>query len=315
VLGFLGPASFFNLKSGARSDKQIDKILSGASAVERFKAQNGNKKSTADTTPPLVKQADLFAAILNPPSAEGPRSGGSMPVKPAFSSAIKPGTVSSKFDLLGTCYSGDPKTSFAYIQLPDKTTYQWVRVGDEIGHVTIKEIRKGSIICSEGGRDAEKEVPPLVETSSLLETGKAAAMPAASQLPPAEGEKPPATSAAAAAPKSPASPVRPSVASSRAAASLNVVPSMPSAQISKEERESLSQLGNRLKAGASADSDALNPGKLITDYKASLANPPQGGTLPSPGEMNTNKSAWKESLKEESRRTWQKRLMPRPTKK
>ncbi|HQU46737.1 MAG TPA: xylose isomerase, partial [Pirellulales bacterium] len=46
-------------------------------------------------------------------------------------------------------------------------------VGAEIGHVTIKEIRKGSIVCWDGSRDVEMTTVATPETSTLLETGKA----------------------------------------------------------------------------------------------------------------------------------------------
>jgi hypothetical protein len=306
VLGFLRPASLVHLNFGARDDKQIGKILDGASAVERFKAQTGDKaSSSADTTPPLVKQADLFAEIINPPaSVAAPKLPSQLPPKPV--AGVKPfAPVSGKFELLGTCYSADPKTSFAYIQLPDKT-YRWVGVGSEIGHATIKEIRSGSIVYLDGIRDVEMNATSTPETSSLLETGKTPATPAASQLPPAVGGK---TSIS---PASPASPVKPFVASSRTAA---LRPPLPSTQISKEEQENLSRLGNKLKASAAADPNAA-ANKLISDYKSSSANPPRGGILPSPGDANASKSDWKDSMREEARRQWQNRLAaPRSTKK
>jgi hypothetical protein len=241
------------------------------------------------------------------------------------------GAVSSKFELLGTCYSSSPSSSFAYIHLPDNT-FQWVGVGAEIGHVTVKEIRKGSITYSDGSHDVEMNAESTPETSTLLETGKAPKEVASGKSqspsdPQASGRasklKPPASSSANAA----TGPVkgtqkatgragdpRSSVASSRAAA---LGEPLPSAQMSKEEQENLSRLGNRLKEGAGADANNAAAGKLISDFKSSQANPSQTATVPNPVEpVDANKGAWKDNMKEEARRQWQKRLtVPRPTQK
>ncbi len=176
VLGFERCASLLPLNLGVRSDKQTEKILSGPTAVERFKEQYGNKAPDQgqDKTPPLVKQAEMFANIINPLAPDGtrPAVASKLPIKPVAGTVKPAGPVSSKFDLLATCCSSDPKTSFAQIRLVDGT-YQWVGVGSEIGHVTIKEIHNGSIVCSDGGRDFPMDMQAAPETSSLLETGKA----------------------------------------------------------------------------------------------------------------------------------------------
>jgi hypothetical protein len=314
VLGYLRPAALIHLNFGVRSDKQIEKILGGPSAMDRFKAQYGNKvQSGEDSTPPLVKQAELFADIINPSAPPGLPPGGlsSLPPAPVFKG--KPSVpVSGKFELLGTCYSSTPGTSFAYIRLPDGTC-QWASVGTEIGRVTIKEVRKGSIVCWDGGRDVEMNTVATPDTSSLLETGRApkeaSNQSQASSEPPALGRaadlKLPARTSA------PVHPVRPSVASSRGAA-LGV----PPAQISKEEQENLTELGNRLKTGEDTDTNP-SVSRLISDFKSAQANPSQAMSVPNPvAPAEANKGAWKENMKEDTRRQWQRRLtMPRATKK
>ncbi|MCX5646851.1 MAG: hypothetical protein NTZ17_19560 [Phycisphaerae bacterium] len=313
VLGYLRPDSLSHLNFGVRSDKQIEKILTGPSAVDRFKEQHGNKvPSGEDTTPPLVKQAELFADIINPSAPTGLPGGmpNGQPPRPSF---VKPSVpVAGKFELLGTCYSDTPGTSFAYIRLPDGTC-QWAGVGTEIGRVTIKEVRKGSIVCWDGGRDVEMNTVATPETSSLLETGRApkdaANQSQASSEPPALGRaadfKLPAPTSA------PVHPVRPSVASNR-----GVAFGVPPAQISKEEQENLTELGNRLKTGEDTDT---NPevSRLISDFKSAQANPSQAMSVPNPvAPADANKGAWKENMKEDTRRQWQRRLtMPRATKK
>ena len=327
VLGYLRPASLIHLNFGVRSDKQIEKILGGPSAVDRFKEQYGNKvPSGQDTTPPLVKQADLFAEIINPKPPDGTPAMTSIVPAPKML-PIKPiGTVSGKFELLGTCCSSNPSSSFAYIHLPDNT-FQWVGVGAEIGHVKVKEIRKGSIVYSDGSRDVEMNAEATPETSSLLETGRApkevaGGNPQASSEPRVSGRasnsKMPTSNSAHAA----TSPIkgipnptgaRPSMTPSRAAA---LREPLPSAQISKEEQENLSRLGSRLKDGAGADSNAA-AGKLISEYRSSQTNPSQAAGVPNPLDpVDANKGAWKENMREDTRRQWQKRLtVPRSTKK
>ena len=91
---------------------------------------------------------------------------------------------------------------------------------------------------------------------------------------------------------------------------------VPPAQISKEEQENLTELGNRLKTGEDTDT---NPAvsRLISDFKSAQANPSQAMSVPNPvAPVDANKGAWKENMKEDTRRQWQRRLtMPRATKK
>jgi hypothetical protein len=80
--------------------------------------------------------------------------------------------------------------------------------------------------------------------------------------------------------------------------------------MSKEEQESLSQLGDRLKSAAGADSpdrDALNS-RLITEYKSAQANPPEANKVENPGESAAGADASKSAASEESRRLFLKRL-------
>jgi hypothetical protein len=308
VLGYLRPASLVHLNFGPRSDKQTDKILSGPSAVDRFNEQYRSKATPdKDTTSPLVKEAETFAGILSPPVVKLPDGPGNAPPRPTMGGPVaKPAAqVSGKFDLLGTCYSSDPKASFAYIRLPD-STYQWVGVGSEIGRVTIKEIRNGSIVYSDGKNNVEMNAESVPETSCMLETGKVTATSATSTATPTPAVSQPRSAATT---KPAASPVKSSMASGRSA--VPVTPTAP-AQISKEEQANLSQLGSRLKSGMGADSNAATD-KLIAEYKSTQTTVPEvgkAGTVGTPSEGN------KDSLKEETRRQWQKRLtIPRSMKK
>ena len=294
VLGFRRPTAFLHLNLGTGGDKQVEKILGGPSAVDRFKEKFGSKvPNSEDTTPPLVKEATLLEGIINPRDEAKPALRGPLPPKPA--PGIKPPVVSAKFELLGLCYSSDAKTSLAYIRLPDGA-FQWVGPGSEIGRLTIKEIRQSSIVCVDGGRDVEMPVVAPPETANLLEASNASAAPEPSLPRPTVGAK------------AAGSPVKPTVAASPKTASGTT---LASAQISKEEQENLSQFGDRLKSAAGADSpdrDALN-NKLISEYQSAQANPTEANKLENPSEpAAAGNDASKAAVSEESRRQFLKRL-------
>jgi len=307
VLGFLRPTPFLHLNSGGGGDKQIEKILSGPSAVDRFKEKFGTKPPDAETTPPLVKEATLLEGIINPrEEAVRPTPPGGSQGKP-MGRPVPPVATSAKFDLLGIFYSPNEKESLALIRLPDRdsSTYQWVGLGSEIGHQTIKEIRRGSIVCVDGGRDVEIPVTPPPETANLLEADNASAMPEPSLPRQAAGSK--AT----------ASPVKPSVTASPKTGAGTTGPkkaagaTLPSAQISKEEQENLSQLGDKLQGStgmSSTERDALN-NKLISEYKSAQVNPTEADKVESSGETSTaGKDASRDAMREESRRQYLKKL-------
>ena len=151
-----------------RNDPEIDRILNEPSVVDEWKAAHGDSpQSGQGAVAPLVREAETFKNILDPPpapvtAAAKPAATAPRPTRPV----AKPVSSSAQFDLVGTTVSAD--NSFAYIRLPDKT-YRWVRKGDEIGHLLIKEIRSGSIVCWDGQADVEMATEPVPATASLLE--------------------------------------------------------------------------------------------------------------------------------------------------
>jgi hypothetical protein len=157
------------------SDEEVDRILNAPSVVDRFREDQGNK-SVPDVTPALVKQAEIFANILNPPEPAPISTRGKTPGKGRTTRPPKPVASSAKFGLVGTTYlASDPEMSFAYIRLADNT-HQWLRKGDEVGHLKVKEIKSGSIICSDGHGDIEMATEPVPETANVLEVGGASAV-------------------------------------------------------------------------------------------------------------------------------------------
>jgi hypothetical protein len=169
VLGFV-PL----LDRDTSQDEKAAEVLNAPGAVERFRAQHGDKAPTnQDKTPLLVQQAQQLAGILNPPvEVERPTP----PPRTTTTTTIRrPATSSSaKFDLVGTSYlASAPHESFAYIRLPGNE-YQWVKQGSEVGHLVIKEVKSGSIVYADGQELVELAVEPVPETASLLESGTSA---------------------------------------------------------------------------------------------------------------------------------------------
>ncbi len=150
-----------------QNDPEIERILNEPSVVKLYGDTHGGNRPAQDTTPALVREAEAFKNILDPPPPPPSANTAARTTRePAGRPVIKPIPSSAKFDLVGTTVSAD--NSFAYIRLQDKS-YQWARIGDEIGHLTIKEIRNGSIVCWDGHSEVELTAEAVPETASLLE--------------------------------------------------------------------------------------------------------------------------------------------------
>jgi hypothetical protein len=289
------------------------KFLNADGAVATFKnRQDSQVTDSQDKTPPLVKQAQTLESILNPRvqvTAQTPATkitGGGTPV-------VGPPKSTAKFDLVGVSYlSSDPGNSFAYIRLPDNS-YQWVRQGSDVGHLTIQQIKNDSIICSDG---RELKVEPTVDTASILEVGAAVAQPAVGGL--FQGVVQPA--------------IRPG---GRVPLSDRITggSSPASAGLSKEDEAGLSELVHRLKelkgakadqadANAASGEKAAEVGKLISEIKSSRVGAEEARNLDKLGEqLNGAKddaakgNPTKDSPTEEKRREPMRRMgQPRTSK-
>lgn len=174
-----GPSSMVpNLLAGfaLHNDPEMERILSEPSVVEEYVGTHGGSRSAQDTTSALVREAEAFKNILDPPPPPaGSRTAAKRPLgRPDTRPVVKPISSTAQFALVGTTVSTD--NSFAYIRLQDKT-YRWVRQGDEIGHLTIREIRKGSIVCWNGQAEVEMATESVPQTASLLEVGSPSVTP------------------------------------------------------------------------------------------------------------------------------------------
>lgn len=160
----------FPVVYGYRGDEEIEKFLKSPGAIEKFNKAKGAKVNTGNQVSPLVKQATLFALIINPPPPR-PRDPIRM-AKPPTARPVVPERVpdkvfTTKFDLVGTSYyASRPELSLAYIDEPGKGLY-WVRQGARVGHLLIEEVRDGSLIV----KDREKTVtlmPKRAPKKSLI---------------------------------------------------------------------------------------------------------------------------------------------------
>jgi len=151
----------FLAMAGFRSDPQRDIILNAPGAIEEFKKGATKPAEKQDQISPLIQQAKLFALLINPPPPPKPLRSKVKTKKVATRPAtkiVKPptptpkGQVAAKFTLLGTCRNvQSPESSFALLDI-GKKKQKWVQQGQVIEHLTIQEIKDGSIVTFKNGR-------------------------------------------------------------------------------------------------------------------------------------------------------------------
>ena len=156
---------------GLNGDADIEKVLSSPGAVEKFKKLATKDTAKQDQVSPLVKQAKAFALRINPPPPPKPKTPKITPTKkPTAKKPIpKPKTqINTKFNLVATCrYEKFPQKSMALLDMPAKGL-KWYHQGEEVGHLTIEEIKDGSIVLYKAGQENSRISMPVVKTKSLL---------------------------------------------------------------------------------------------------------------------------------------------------
>ncbi len=158
-------------------DPRCEAFLRGPSAVQRFLESAGERVEEGEReVPPLVAQARLLEACLNPPKpvaekvpevvgAEGKRE-----VSEA-APAVRPVAPSVTFKLHGTsCYPNQPDRSMALISEAGyaQGEERWVKEGTQLGHFVIHEIRKGMIVYRDGDQLREMTVERGASVPSLV---------------------------------------------------------------------------------------------------------------------------------------------------
>jgi len=121
-----------------------------ASVAEQFEQADAyDRKNLRESVFPLVRQAQIFAAYLNPPPPperkNSPHPEGEAEKVAAQAPAIRPPSTSAKFKLRGISYRPSrPRESMALIWEAD-SGHRWVKEGTQLGYTTIVEISASEI--------------------------------------------------------------------------------------------------------------------------------------------------------------------------
>jgi len=159
-------------------DSGREELLRAPSAVRMFIESAGERKGDgAGEVPPLVAQAEILAAFLNPPPSAKEKTPEVAPVEQGkgevaeAAPVVRPVAASVKFKLHGTSYYPNlPDRSMSLISEAgyDAGEEHWVKEGSHLGHFVIHEIRKGMIVYRDGEQLREMTVEHGATVPSLV---------------------------------------------------------------------------------------------------------------------------------------------------
>ena len=159
---------------GLKGDPQIKDFLAKPGIVDELRGESGQGGTQEDKSSPLVALARAVALRFDPPPPPRPVVK-DKPTPPPGTARAKPVIpqpkvkTSAKFDLLATVvYETAPEKSLALL----KTTankQEWFRQGEKAGHLELQDIRDGSVVFTQGGKNPEEIfVPAKPQGQSLL---------------------------------------------------------------------------------------------------------------------------------------------------
>ncbi len=156
-----------------QGDQQIEKLLNAPNVIDIFRKSAKTTEPSGDQVSPLVQFAKAFALRINPPPPPKPKRS-KTPSKSQTAKATRPDrptpkvSVRAKFKVLATCrYEQQPARSLVLVDRPPQGL-KWFQQGEKVGHLTIQEVRDGSVLCSDG---QELFVPPSkTKTKTLLKS-------------------------------------------------------------------------------------------------------------------------------------------------
>ena len=165
----LGPVSLIHLDD--RNDQQMVKILDAPGAVERFQKQHagsnagqpGYQAAAGECRRSLSRILSIRSSRPRSPSADAghdcsPDADGQDRRPPSAKfTADRDELLALESEFLVCVHSSADNT------------FQWVQCGSEVGHLTIKEVKEGSVICWDGNRESEVPMEPVPDRVSLLE--------------------------------------------------------------------------------------------------------------------------------------------------
>ncbi|MHC4525611.1 MAG: hypothetical protein ACYSU8_08775 [Planctomycetota bacterium] len=182
VLASCGAVAMFFM--GLKGNPEVKAFLDSPGIVERFKDKAKNQDKKESKTPPLVAQAQAFALRIDPPPPKPKVDTRKKPIvkaappKPKLPKPKVKTTVKS--NLIATVlYKSSPERSLALLETTGGKQ-EWFRQGEKVGHLEIQEIRDGSVVFTQGGRNPQEKFVPAKPTKSLLkgEQTTPAALPA-----------------------------------------------------------------------------------------------------------------------------------------
>jgi len=170
---------------GLMGDGGIKTYLEKPGITGQFENKDA-EQGTKDPESPLVTQAQAFALRIDPPPPPSPpveqtprepreevKDVQREKVEPRVPTPPKP-PMSTKFDLLATvlCKS-NPSRSMVLLKLGSGAE-EWYWQGEQVGHHVIDEVRDGSAVFSQDGRNSQELfVPAKPQTQSLLKADAA----------------------------------------------------------------------------------------------------------------------------------------------
>lgn len=177
---------------GLKGDRDIQSYLDKPGIVDVLKKKTGDQDNKEEPVSPLVNMAKAIALRLDPPPPPAPVTPPAdktpprpvvtrEPPKPAVTEPPRPKVqASTLFSVLATvrCDS-DPSKSMTLLQMTGNKQ-EWFRQGERVGHLDIQEVRDGSVVFSQDGRNPqEKFVPAKTQVKSLLKSEQGAVSSAA----------------------------------------------------------------------------------------------------------------------------------------
>lgn len=170
----------FIIYLGLKKDPEITAYLDDPGVVGTLKDQV-DKGDKTEIESPLVAQAHLFALRINPPAPpKPPQPVETKPKDPVATAPIPreipkpqpvqpPVQITTKFTLLATVMcEANPKRSMVLLRQAGNKD-EWFWQGETVGQLEVEEVRDGSAVFSQSGRNKQELfVPVKDEVKSLL---------------------------------------------------------------------------------------------------------------------------------------------------
>ena len=185
VLSCVALAALIAALSWARMpDARVDHLLNRPAVPANHKEQTIRvAPANPGMESALVREAKRFALYLNPPIPH-PQRAVSMPTSARVAKKrqtlgppqVRPPQSKARFRVLAIGYTPQqPNLSLALIAEPGGGN-RWVKAGDQVGHLLVERIERGTLVYRDGSRTGEVEVvreeTPRSAQATLVASGK-----------------------------------------------------------------------------------------------------------------------------------------------